>query len=269
MILKIQKQYDGFATLGDIWTKTRTYSMKTRCLVIDDEPLAIEVIESYIQKIPKLEIVAKCTNPINAFEVLRKNQIDLIFLDIQMPQLNGIEFLKTLKNPPKVIFTTAYRDYALEGYELGAVDFLLKPFSFGRFMKAVNKIYTQPPNYVSSSTPKVKEIRPSKEPFIYVKSEKKMVKVYIKDILYVESLKDYVAIHTADKKMVTKQKISYMEEKLPQRQFLRVHRSYLIAVHQIAAFNHTQIDVGKTVVPIGRSYRQQVMDNLNRQYEQL
>lgn len=241
--------------------------MTTQCLIIDDEPLAIEVIESYVNQIPKLKLVGKCTNPIDAFEILQKNQVDLIFLDIQMPQLSGIEFLKTLKNPPKVIFTTAYRDYALEGYELGALDFLLKPISFGRFMKAINKIYFSQPLITTAST-SIASPSISKS-FIYVKSDKKMVKVYLKDILYVESIKDYVAIYTEDKKMVTKQKISYMAEKLTQHHFLRVHRSYLIAVNKIKAFNHSQIDIGETVLPIGRSYRQQVIGHLSGQYEQL
>lgn len=234
------------------------------CLLVDDEPLAMEVIASYLAKVTGFEVVAKCKNALEAFEVLQKQKIDLIFLDIQMPQLNGIEFVKTLKNPPKIIFTTAYRDYAIEGFELDAVDYLLKPISFGRFMKAINKIQRKPiietPTTVETSV-----TSSNTNPFLYIKMDKRILKVYLEKIIYVESQKDYVRIITNDDEetVVTKQKISYLEQRLPNQQFLRIHRSYIVAVNKITAFSTTSVEIGEIELPIGRSYKPFVMDALN------
>lgn len=227
------------------------------CMLVDDEPLAMEVIASYLAKITGFQIVAKCKNALEAFDVLQKKEVDLIFLDINMPQLSGIEFVKTLKNPPKIIFTTAYRDYAIEGYELNAVDYLLKPISFGRFMKAINKIQRKPAEHNAT------EIIINTEPFLYVKMDKKVLKVYLEHIIYIESQKDYVKIVTKDKNVITKQKISYLEERLSSGQFIRVHRSYLVAINKITAFSSTSIEINEMELPIGRSYKQFVIDALN------
>lgn len=230
-----------------------------KCILVDDEPLAMEVLTSYLGKILDFEIVAKCKNALEAFEVLQKEEVDLIFLDINMPQLSGIEFAKTLKNPPKIIFTTAYRDHAIEAYELNAVDYLLKPISFGRFMKAINKIERKT---VENNTPEsVSKL--NKQPFLYVKMDKKVLKIYLEEMIYIESQKDYVKIVTNDKDIITKQKISYLEERLPKEQFVRIHRSYLVAINKITAFSSTNVEIKEIELPIGRSYKQFVIDALN------
>ena len=182
---------------------------KIKCVLVDDEPLALDVLESYIKRVDGLELTARCDNAMKAFEVLRNHNVDLIFLDIQMPKLNGIDFLKTLQNPPKVIFTTAYRDYAIEAFDLDAVDYLLKPIPFGRFLKALSKAFGQ----IQSASQNIIN-NDEYEPYIttdtlIVKSDKKMIKINLKEIIYIESLKDYVIIHLPDKRVVTKQKISF------------------------------------------------------------
>ena len=233
------------------------------CLLVDDEPLAIDIIASYLENVSGFEVVAKCKNALEAFEVLQKQEIDLIFLDINMPQLNGIEFVKTLTNPPKIIFTTAYRDYAIEGFELDAVDYLLKPISFGRFMKAINKIQRKP---IMESIPSPEPVSTSSdaEPFLYIKMDKRILKVYLDKIIYIESQKDYVHIVLEnDEDVVSKQKISYLEQRLPNGRFLRIHRSYIVAVNKITAFSSINIEIDEIELPIGRSYKQFVMEALN------
>jgi DNA-binding LytR/AlgR family response regulator len=242
--------------------------MTVKCLLVDDEPLAMEVLESYIAQVPNLELVGKCDNALQAYEVLRKNEIDLIFLDIEMPQLSGIEFINTLENVPSVIFTTAHRRYAFEGYELDVLDFLLKPVSFGRFLKAINKLLrTNSPEVEPTveAKPEVPEPTNDKMTFIYVKEDKKMVKIYLEDVIYIESLKDYVCIHTNIRKIITKQQISYLEQKLPEDDFMRIHRSFIISTRKIKAFNSNQIELeGQKELPIGRSYKPIVLDALTK-----
>lgn len=241
--------------------------MKINCLIVDDEPLAIDVLYSYVQRVDGLDIVGKCNNAVQAFDYVQKGGVDLIFLDIQMPKLNGLEFLSTLKNPPKVVFTTAYRDYAIEAFEVDAVDYLLKPVSFSRFLKAVSKAHQllQPsqsllPGLTMHMDDKV-QLQAME--FIYVKADKKTVKVFLKDIFYIESLKDYVIIHTPIKRIITKQKISYLEQKLPEDYFIRIHRSFIISINKIEAFSSTSIDVNGQELPIGRSYKSEVAKLLN------
>ncbi|UII33254.1 LytTR family DNA-binding domain-containing protein [Fulvivirga ulvae] len=237
--------------------------MKIRCIIVDDEPLAIEVIESYINRLENIEIVAKCSNALKAFEILKKEPVDLIFLDIQMPKLTGLDFVKTLQNPPKVIITTAYRDYALEGYELNVVDYLLKPISFERFLKAVSRVYH---TEISPETTQTTDIE-SEEAYIYLKADKKMVKVQLRDILYIESLKDYVRVKTSDKEVITHQKISYLEEKLPEECFLRIHRSFIVALKKVETYSATSIEVPGKELPIGRLYKDQVLEVLNAKHQ--
>ena len=234
--------------------------MKTKCIIVDDEPLAIEVISSHLSKISDIEVVAECDTAVKAFEVLQKKNVDLIFLDIQMPEITGLEFLKTLNNPPKVIITTAYRKYAIDGYEMDVLDFLLKPVSFERLLKAIDKYY----KYASTS---VKVVRSQsgetgETDFIYVKENKKIVRLELKDVLFIESLKDYVVIHTADKKIITKISLSSLEKKLPAERFLRIHRSYIAAVDKIDAFTPSSVEIGKKELTIGRSYKNSVMKSL-------
>lgn len=242
--------------------------MRLRCLLVDDEPLALDVLESYIHRIEGLELIARCENALEAFEIIQQQPVDLLFLDIQMPKLDGIEFLKTLQSPPKVIFTTAYRDYAIEAFELDAVDYLLKPIPFSRFLKAVSKAYSQigqkptTPGPVLNALP-VANIPDDSLPLgsmenIIVRADKKMVKVPLMDILYIESLKDYVIIHLGGRRIVTKQKISYLEQKLPDGQFLRIHRSFLVAIKKIQAFSPNHVEINGQELPIGRSYKSEV-----------
>jgi DNA-binding LytR/AlgR family response regulator len=228
-----------------------------KCIIVDDEPLAIEILEAYVARIDELELTGTFRNAIAAFSFVQQNPVDLIFLDIEMPKLSGIEFLKTLKNSPKVIITTAYRDYAIEGFELEVVDYLLKPIPFERFLKSVGKVLTRidAPTLPQST----------QDNFIYFKVDKKMVKTRIADILYIESIKDYVKVRTADKEIITQQKISYLDESLPRQQFLRVHRSFIVNLDRIDAYTATDVEINKFKVPIGRNYKADVMKVLSKQ----
>ncbi len=240
--------------------------MKIRCAIVDDEPLALDVLENYIQKIDKLELVARVDNAVEAFNLLNKTQVDLLFLDIQMPRLTGLELLKNIFRPPKVIFTTAYREYALEGYELDVIDYLLKPISFERFLKAINKVYMlngqMNPNLSMQGSKLMEESYT--DAFIYLKADKKMVKVLLKDILYIESLKDYIRVKTSTKSVTAYQRISYMEEKLPEDRFMRIHRSYIVSKQKVEAYSTTHIELANKEVPIGRNYRSAVLKALNQ-----
>lgn len=233
--------------------------MNAKCVIIDDEPLAIELIKDHISKFSDLEIVGTASNAIEGFELLKAQQVDLIFLDIQMPMLTGIEFLKSLSDSPKVIFTTAYREYALESYELEVVDYLLKPISFDRFFKAINKYFktTESKSAAIPAGPGPEE----DSGYIYVNMNKKHYKVLFADILYAESIKDYVRIHTAHAKIVTKDKISDFANKLPPH-FLRTHRSYIVNTQKITAFTNQDIEIGDLEIPIGISYKQNVLKEL-------
>lgn len=230
-------------------------------MIVDDEPLALDVLETYIARLDNLELVCRCNNAVEAYNCLQTEQIDLMFLDIQMPKLTGIDFLKSLPSPPKVVFTTAYRDYAVEGYELNALDYLLKPISFDRFLKAIAKV--TPPENKPAATSSTSE-PDYKEAFIYLKADKKMVKVMLSDILYIESLKDYIRVKTETKEIISYQKISFLEEKLPSDKFLRIHRSFIIALDKVQAFSATAVDLGKTEIPIGRLYKNEVLQILGK-----
>jgi DNA-binding LytR/AlgR family response regulator len=235
--------------------------MNTKCIIVDDEPLAIEVIENHLSKISGFAVVKKCSSAIEAFEVLKTRKVDLMFLDIQMPELTGMEFLRTTGNPPKVIITTAHRKYALEGYELDVVDYLLKPISFERFFKAINKFTTavDMPVQISSDELTAGEMRD----FLYVKENKKVVKIHLNDILFIESIKDYITIHTIDRRIITKMTIGRMEEELPENRFLRIHRSFIVSIDKIDAFTASSIEIGKKELVIGRSYKHNVLKVLN------
>ncbi|HEY9044920.1 MAG TPA: LytTR family DNA-binding domain-containing protein [Ohtaekwangia sp.] len=230
-----------------------------KCILVDDEPLAIEILESYVNKIDQLEIAGTFRNAVSAFAFIQQHPVDLIFLDIQMPKLSGIDFLRSLKNPPKVIFTTAFRDYALDGFELEVVDYLLKPIPFERFLKAVAKVLHQP-----APLPAAAKAESTGDSFVYFKVDKKMIKTKMADILYIESIKDYVKVKTSEKEIITQQKISYLEESLPSEQFLRIHRSFIVNVEQIDAYSATDVEIGKHFVPIGRNYKNDVMKILAR-----
>jgi DNA-binding LytR/AlgR family response regulator len=232
---------------------------KVKCLVLDDEPLARELIETHIKEIKTLQHVASCDTAMKGFEVLKTKKIDLIFLDIQMPVLTGFDFLKSLHHPPKVIITTAFRDYAIDGYELDVVDYLLKPITFQRFLRAIEKY----DHLVSPSTTHSNQGSEIQKDFVYLKSNKKNYKVYTSDILFIESLRDYIEVHTSKGKLIIKQPISEIENILSEKNFLRIHRSYLINVEKISAFTSTDVEIDEKELPIGSSYRQQVSSILN------
>jgi len=236
--------------------------MKTNCLIVDDEPLAIELLETHIGLIDHLHIVGSCHNAIKAMEMLQQHEVDLLFLDIQMPMLTGIEFLKSLKQAPAVIFTTAYRDYAIEGYELDAIDYLLKPISFDRFFKAINKYF----QLQAAPTKNIIEqpVQTATKPYLYLKINKKHHKVLLDQIQYVESIKDYIKIHLEEEILVAKEKISDFEQRLPSQQFLRIHRSFIINLEQISAYTAQDVEIGSLEIPIGVSYKQGVLEKLGR-----
>ncbi|HET9430650.1 MAG TPA: LytTR family DNA-binding domain-containing protein [Chitinophagaceae bacterium] len=229
---------------------------KIRCLVVDDEPPAREIIRRYIEQVPLLELIGDCANAIQAFGFLQQHEADLIFLDIRMPQLNGNDFLKALKNPPKVILTTAFSEYALEGYELDVVDFLMKPISFDRFLRAVNKACHLSIHRPDSAA--VPEGNKS-DSFVYFRADRKMVKVMLKDILYIESMKDYIRIITNNGTIITKQSISSVEEMLPDKEFVRSHRSFIVATRHIKSYTSEIIEIHNTEIPIGKLFRNEVL----------
>jgi len=233
-----------------------------QCLIVDDEPLAADVLEKFIGQLDTLTLAGRCDNAIAATVFLQKNKVDLVFLDIQMPKLNGIDFLKTLSTRPTVIFTTAFRDFALEGFELNALDYLLKPISFERFLAAINKYHASHGTGVLDNQISPATDHSTPAPFIYLKADKKMVKVFLKDILYIESLGDYVRVRTVQKDIITYQRITYLEEKLPDNQFLRIHRSYIVAIDKIQSIDSVSIEIGQHELPIGRLYKAAVMKAL-------
>jgi len=227
------------------------------CLIVDDEPLAQDIIENYLTNFSFIKLVAKCDNALIALDWIKKQKIDLVFLDVSMPFISGIEFIRTLKNPPAVILTTAHKEFALEGYELNVVDYLLKPISFERFLMAINKLNLDVPE-----TPKPVITNARNDSFIYVKSEKKNVKILLKEILFIESLKDYIKIHTTNKTIITQVAISTIEQRLPDN-FLRVHRSFIVARDKITAYTQHDIEIGKLQIPIGRNYKTIVVKNFS------
>ena len=230
-----------------------------KCLLVDDEPPARSILKRYIESMPTLALTAEFGNAIEAMTYLQKNHVDLIFLDIRMPQLKGTEFLKALKNPPPVIFTTAHAEYALEGYEFDAIDYLLKPIQFDRFIKAVNKAYALSEHRVVE-TKTVEE--PKQESFVYFRADRKMVKVMLQDIKFVESMKDYVKIFTGNEVIVTKQSLNSVEAMLPEKQFVRTHRSYIVSLSKIKSYTHEVIQIEKEEIPIGKLYRNEVLKML-------
>lgn len=231
-----------------------------RCLIVDDEPLAIDVIENYLQRL-NITSISRCENAIEAFKLISHQTFDLVFLDIEMPMLTGLDLLKNLKDPPGVIITTAYRDYAVEGFEFEVLDYLVKPVPFPRFMKAMeramktNRTPSQPaeaftPTYENES--------------IFLKVDRKFVKILIKDILYIESLKDYIRVKTAAGSFVSYQSLTSITEKLPPEKFIRVHRSFTIAVEKVTVIQGSYLEIGGKLIPISREHRQEVLSRITK-----
>jgi len=244
--------------------------MKTRCLIVDDEPLARELIRRYVEKLENIEIVAVCCNAMEALNVLQTMQIDLIFMDIHMPQITGIDFLKTLKYSPKVIIITAHKEYAIDCFDLNVVDYLLKPVAFERFLKSVNKYYQTNANQFESlprlmaSTQKL-----SADLYIYVKENGKIVKILLSEIKYIESFCEYIQIYTDKRKIITKTSLMHMEKKLSNFDFLRIHRSFIIPISKVNAFTINTIEIEGKELPIGRTFKHSTLDALNFSEAQL
>ncbi len=230
-------------------------------MIVDDEPPAVEVLKTYVSSVSTLRLLTVCKNAVEASNFLQSNRVDLLFLDIQMPHLLGTDLVRTLKHPPGIIFTTAYRKFALDGFELDAVDYLLKPISFDRFLKAVNKVMHSRSNVIIA---KPVTQQPVAQPmFIHLRVDRKNLKVYLDDILFIESLKDYVKVVTRAKTIITKQSISSLEEILPPQAFIRIHRSYIVSVDKIVSFTSNLIEIQKHELPISRMYRLDVERMLN------
>jgi len=227
------------------------------CLAVDDEPPALDVIKKYIEAVPSLQLAGTCNNAVEALGMLQRQSVDLLFLDIQMPQILGTDFIRALKKPPKVIFTTAYRKFAIEGFELDAVDYLLKPISFDRFLKAVNRVMESDLTVGNHEMFNDKQANRD-ETFISFRADRKNIKIALDDILYFESLKDYVKVVTKTKNIITKQSIASLEEVLPPHAFIRIHRSFIVAVNKIESFTSELIGIAKTELPVSRMYRHEV-----------
>lgn len=232
-----------------------------KCLIIDDEEMAVKVIENYINKIDGLEITGVYYNAMDAFLALQKDKIDLLFLDIQMPKMSGLSLLKSLSYKPHVILTTAYREFALEGFDLDVVDYLLKPISLDRFLKSVAKVYRLENSTIPMASIPKEETK--KEPsFFYIKSERQFIKILLDEVLYIESLRNHVKIVTLNGTETTLLGISQMEEKLPPQHFIRVHRSFIISLSKVDRFSQTNLVIGDKTFPIGNSYRATVLKRL-------
>ncbi len=226
------------------------------CIIVDDEPIAREILENHLQKIAIINIVATCKNAIEAFNAINSNKVDVIFLDINMPEISGLSFAKSINKNIKIIFTTAYREYAVDGFDLKAVDYLLKPISFERLLQAVNKFLDET---ISINNDENEEVSNDKSDFIFVRSDRKMVKINFDDINYIESLGDYLKIHLPNKIIITRETITSIEAKLPKNDFLRIHRSFIISINKIESFTNESVDVNKKAIPISRSYKKDVL----------
>ena len=233
--------------------------MSYKCIIIDDEKLARELLEAYVSQVPNFELVASCASAIEASEILNNKKIDLLFLDIEMPVLKGTDFFRNLIQKPKVIFTTAYRDYAIDGFELNAVDYLLKPIIFDRFFKAIQKFLATQKTVEKETTIITESIQ--KNEFVYISKGRKKIKIWYDDILYIESFKDYIKIHLKEETHTVKYKISVFETELDQR-FVRIHRSYIANADKITAYTKEDVEIGEIEIPIGGNYRETTINRL-------
>ncbi len=229
---------------------------KITCVIVDDEPIAREILESFIKRTPNLELISSCKNAVEALQISQTETIDLFFLDINMPEVNGLSLAKIINKKSKVIFTTAYRDYAIDGFDLNVTDYLLKPIAFERFLQAIQKA-----SFPNLNTKPFKHNQ-NKKDFMFVRANRKMVKINFKDILYVESLADYVKIYTNKNTTITRETISKIETILPNSCFIRVHRSYIISIVKITSYTNEYIEIDKKTIPISRSYKESVLQKL-------
>ncbi|MCF1192767.1 LytTR family DNA-binding domain-containing protein [Mangrovimonas sp. AS39] len=227
------------------------------CLIVDDESMAREIIRNHLSKIDNITVVAECKNAMEAFNYLNSLRIDLIFLDIQMPEISGISFAKSINPETKIIFTTAFRDYAVEGFELKAVDYLLKPITFERLLKAINTYFE-----VYSSIPTSNKKEPETNQFMFVRSDRRMLKIDFDTIYFIESFSDYLKIHLENEVVVTRENISTMEGKLPQKQFIRIHRSFIVALNKMDSYTNDYVIIQNKSLTISRSYKKDVLEVL-------
>ena len=224
------------------------------CFIVDDEPLAIEVIEDHLSKLQNFKVVGSYTDSIEAFVQYKNTEADLLFIDIEMPDFNGLEFIKSLKNKPEIIITTAYRNFAVQGFDLNILDYLVKPISFERFMQSIDK-------FIDKKSSKLhKEVFVEQPQFIIVRADRKNIKLFLEDILYVEGLKDYVKIVLKDKQILTKQSIGNFEKSLQSNLFLRVHRSFIVSLDKVTAFTTYDVEIDSLEIPIGRSYKKSFLE---------
>ncbi len=234
-------------------------SKTINCIIVDDEPIAREVLENHLQKINAIYVVASCKNAIDAFNVINSNKIDVVFLDINMPEISGLSFAKSINKNIKIIFTTAYREYAVDGFDLKAVDYLLKPISFERLLQAVDKFLNET---ITVHNEVKEEFIYEKSDFIFVRSDRKMIKINFSEISYIESLGDYLKIHLKNKTVTTRETITNIEIKLPKNEFLRIHRSFVISLNKIDSFTNEYVEINKKAIPISRSYKKDVLRRL-------
>ena len=241
--------------------------MKLRCIVIDDKPLAIDVLADYAGKVPFLDLIATATNPIEGLNIVREQKIDLVFLDIQMPQLTGLQFIKLAGSQCKIILTTAYAEYALDGYEHDVIDYLLKPIAFDRFYRAAEKalhaiapVYPQVTDNIKTTGAPYSDTLPE---FLFIKTEHRIQKINLKDVLYIEALQNYVSLNTSAGRVMSLQPLKKIEEQLPVSEFVRVHKSYIVSLRHITAIERSRIFIGDAVIPVGDNYR----DNFYRLIE--
>lgn len=229
---------------------------KLTCVVVDDEPIAREIIESFIEKTPNLTLVASFQNAVETIQFSQEQNADVYFLDINMPEVNGLSLAKIVNSNAHIIFTTAYRDYAIDGFNLNVIDYLLKPIAFDRFLQAIQKIPLKKTTVPQTTPPK------NQEEFLFVRSERKMVKINFRDIIYIESLSDYIKIHCKEKTIVTRETISNIENKLPDNLYIRSHRSYIVAIQFIDAYTNEFIEIYNKAIPISRNYKESVLQKL-------
>lgn len=233
---------------------------KIRCIIVDDEPVARDILDNHLTKINSVEVVSQCKSAIEAFNIIRLEKIDLIFLDINMPEISGLSFAKSINKDIKIIFTTAYREYAVDGFDLQAVDYLLKPISFQRLFQAINKYLNENQQQEIVEPNHIKQERSDS---VFVRSERKMIRIAFGEILFIESLADYVKIYMKEKKhVITREAISGIEAKLPVNDFLRVHRSFIVAISRIDSYTNEFVEIGKKQIPISRSYKTSVLNRL-------
>jgi DNA-binding LytR/AlgR family response regulator len=232
-------------------------SKKLRCVIVDDEPIAREIVASFVEKTPNLELIKMCKNASEVILFMPNKKIDLFFLDINMPEITGLSLAKIIDRKAKIIFTTAYRDYAVDGFNLNVVDYLLKPISFDRFLQAVQKVFDL---QITKTTEEV--IKQISNDFMFVRADRKMLKINFNDILYIESLGDYVKIFMPDQTIITRETMKFTESKLPSVNFIRIHRSFIVSLSEITSYTNEFIEIGKKALPISRSYKESVLQKL-------